>query len=206
MATIKIIFNFTKFRDDDLDTKSLVIINSLTGNTNFPNPQPSIAEIIASRNAYVNALSANEIGGKQETILKNEARKDLETKLRLLGLYVQANCNNSESIANSSGYDVQKGRTPSGILEKPTNFKVENGPVTGTLIASSDKVDGAKTYLFSITNAPVTDNSIWRTEYATSRTHRFDGLVAGTQYAVKMAGIGKDPLLVYSDTLFKYVS
>lgn len=206
MSIVKIIISFTKLRDDDLDTKSLVIINSLTGNANFPTPQPSLADIAASRNAYINALSANETGGKQQTLVKNEARKDLEAKLRLLGLYVQANCSNNEVIAQGSGFDIQKSRTPTGILERPTNFKVENGPASGTLIASSDKVDGAKTYVYQITTAPVSDNSIWQTEYASTKTHMFVGLTPGTQYAVKMAGIGVEPMLIYSDLLMRFVS
>jgi len=206
MSIVKIIISFTKLRDDDLDTKSLVIINSLTGNANFPTPQPSLADRAASRNAYINALSANETGGKQQTLVKNEARKDLEAKLRLLGLYVQANCSNNEVIAQGSGFDIQKSRTPTGILERPTNFKVENGPASGTLIASSDKIDGAKTYVYQITTAPVSDNSIWQTEYASTKTHMFIGLTPGTQYAVKMAGIGVEPMLIYSDILMRFVS
>ncbi|MEA5405684.1 hypothetical protein VB776_22285 [Arcicella sp. DC2W] len=206
MSIVKIIISFTKLRDDDLDTKSLVILNSLTGNANFSNPQPSLADIAASRDAYINALSANETGGKQQTLVKNEARKNLEAKLRLLGLYVQANCNNNEVIAQGSGFDIQKSRTPTGILERPTNFKVENGPASGTLVASSDKVDGAKTYVYQITTAPVSDNSIWQTEYASTKTHMFVGLTPGTQYAVKMAGIGVEPMLIYSDILMRFVS
>lgn len=206
MSVIRIIISFTKLRDDDLDTKSLVIINSLTGNTNFPTPQPSLAEIAASRNAYINALSANETGGKQQTLVKNEARKDLEAKLRLLGLYVQANCNNNEVIAQGSGFDIQKSRAPIGILERPSNFKVENGPASGTLIASSDKVDGAKSYVYQITTAPVSNTSIWQTEFASTKTHMFVGLTPGTQYAVKMAGIGVEPMLIYSDILMRFVS
>ncbi len=129
----------------------------------------------------------------------------LAEKLKLLGLYVQANCNNNEVVALSSGYDIQKARKPVGILAKPTNFKVENGPVAGSLTLSSDKVEGAKAYVFEITNTPVTPDSVWKVGHSSNRNHRFDGLTSGTQYAVRMAGIGTELSLVYSDILSSYV-
>lgn len=205
MSIVKVIVSFSRLRDDDLDTKSQVIINSLTGNVDFPNPVPSLAEVTASRNAYVAALTANETGGKQETLRKNLARKDLEKLLGLLGLYVQANCKDSELIALSSGFEIQKSRAPIGILAKPSNFKIENGPLAGSLQASVDKVEGAKSYLFEITKTPVTDESIWKTESSTTKTFLFEDLTAGTQYAIRVTGVGANPKKVYSDILFKFV-
>lgn len=205
MATVKVIISFAKLRDDDLDTKSQVIIESLTNNPNFLSPQPSLADIASARTAYINALTANEMGGKQETLVKNQARKVLEAQLKLLGLYVEANCKNDEVIAQSSGFDIQKSRVPVGILSKPTNFKVENGPVSGSLTASCNKIDGANSYVFEYTKAPVTEESVWKPEYSSAKTHLFNGLIAGTQYGIRMAGIGTDPLLVYSDVLLRYV-
>ncbi len=204
MSLVKVIVSFSRLRDDDLDTKSQVIINSLTGNTDFPNPVPTLAEIAASREAYVDALTANETGGKQETLRKNLARKDLEKQLGLLGLYVQANCKENELIALSSGFDIQKSRAPIGILAKPNNFKVENGPLAGSLQASLDKIEGAKSYLFEITKTPVTEDSIWRPELSTTKTILIENLVAGTQYAIRVAGVGSNPKKVYSDVLFRF--
>ncbi len=204
MSTVKVIISFSRLRDDDIDTKSQAIIDSLTGNADFPNPIPTLAEITASRNAYVEALSANELGGKQATLRKNLARKDLEKQLGLLGLYVQANCNGSELIALGSGFEIQKSRTPIGILAKPSNFKVENGPLAASLYASVDKIEGAKSYLFEITKAPVTEDSIWQVESSTAKTFLFEDLVAGTQYAIKVAGVGSNPKKVFSDVLYRF--
>jgi hypothetical protein len=205
MTAIRISLSFTKLRDDDIDSKSLAIINSLVGNPNFPNPVPTLVEVTASRNAYVEAMSANIKGGKNETSIKNQARKDLEENLRLLGLYVQANCKDNEVIAQSSGYDIQKTKRPIGILAKPTNFKVDSGPVPGSLIVSSDKIDGAKGYIFEITNTPLTNDSVWKPIFSSTKNCLFDGLLSGSQYALRMAGLGSEPIKVYSDVILRYV-
>lgn len=205
MTAIRINLSFAKLRDDEIDSKGLSIINSLTGNLNFPNPVPTLAEVAASRVVYVEAMSANINGGKNETSIKNQARKDLEENLRLLGLYVQANCKDNEVIALSSGYDVQKPKRPIGILAKPTNFKVDSGPTSGTLLASSDRIEGAKGYIFEITTTPLTDDSLWKPIFSSTKNCLFEGLVSGSQYALRMAGLGSEPIKVYSEVIFRYV-
>jgi hypothetical protein len=84
MATVKIIISFARLKDDDLDTKSQVIINGLTGNTNFASPVPALADVTTVRTNYVTALTASKTGGKQETANKNQARKALEETLRCM--------------------------------------------------------------------------------------------------------------------------
>ena len=205
MAAVKIIISFSRLKDDDLDTKSQVIINNLTGNPNFANPVPALADVTTARTNYVTALTDAQTGGKQETSIKNQARKALEDILRLLGLYVQANCQNNEAIALSSGFDLQRTPTPIGVLAKPEAFLAENGPTTGTMQVSCDKITGARTYVFDITEVPVTDASVWVSKFSTSKVFLFDGLTPGKQYAFRMAGIGTSPMLVYSDVLMRYV-
>lgn len=205
METVKIIIGFSRVKDDDLDTKTEVIINSMTGNANFPTPVPPLAEVSAKNTAYVAALGAAKTGGKEETALKNQARKALEASLRLLGLYVEANCQNNEAIALSSGFDLQKAATPVGILPKPEDFTVENGPAAGTLEVGAKKIKGAKSYVFECTPAPVTDASVWTAKFNTAKSLLFEGLTPGKQYAFRMAGIGSDTMLVYSDIILRYV-
>jgi hypothetical protein len=205
MATVKIIISFNKLRDDDLDTKSQVILNSMAGNVNFTTPIPALADVIAARTAYVNALTATKTGNKQQTALKNETRKTLEEQLRLLALYVQATCKNNEVIALSSGFDIQKSSKSVGVLAKPTNFKVQDGPAVGSCLLSSDKITGAKTYTFEYTPTPITAASTWVSRHGTAKNIVIDELESGKQYAFRMAGVSTDPTLVYSDVLMRYV-
>ena len=205
METVKVIYNFSKVKDDELDTKSQEIIKRMTGNANFPTPVPTLEKLTIDTKAYDDSLVALSSGGAEATARKNEARKELIQTLRLLGLYIQANCQNSETIALSSGFAVQKAPTPVGVLAKPENFEVINGPASGSLEIRCKKIDRAKSYVFEVTPAPVTDASVWTPRYGTSRSYLFDDLKRGKEYAFRMAGIGTDPMLVYSDALMEIV-
>lgn len=205
MPVITILRSFKRLKDDALDKKALLIINSLTGNPNFTNPHPSLTEIANSRIAYIDALASAKVGGKQETAYKKQCRNNLETQLNSLGLYINLNCKNDEVVATSSGFDIKKIGKPIGILPKPSNFSLSNGPIKGSLIANIDKIAGAKTYIFEITEVPVTKESIWVKQLSSTKKMLFTGLVSGTEYAIKAAGVGKESLLIYSDILSSFV-
>ena len=201
METVKVIYNFSKLKDDELDTKSEGILKKMTGNVNFPAPIPSLEKLAGDAKAYSDALIAAPNGGVESTALKNATRKELVKTLRLLGLYVQTYCQDNESIALSSGFAVQKAATPVGVLAKPENFEVLNGPASGSLEIRCKKIEGAKSYVFEFTTAPITTTTVWTARYGTSRSYLFDNLKRGTEYAFRMAGIGTNPMLVYSDEL-----
>ncbi len=201
METVKVIYNFSKLKDDELDTKSEGVLKKMTGNANYPAPVPSLDKLISDTKEYSEALADLPNGGTEATARKNAARRELLKTLRLLGLYIQANCQNNETIALSSGYPAQKAATPVGVLAKPENFEVVNGPASGSLEIRCKKIDGAKSYVFEVTPAPVTDASVWTARYGTSKSFLFGDLKRGKEYAFRMAGIGTDPMLVYSDEL-----
>jgi len=204
MAKIKIITSYSKLRDDDLDTKSQVIINSMKDNANYLSPVPDLQELSKIRDAYVSALTAKQSGNKQATALKNETREALEAQLMALAMYVQLNCKNNEVIALSSGFDLAKARSPIGALPAPTDFKVVNSAGSGNFTLSCKKVVGAKSYIFEYTLAPVTGDSVWTAQSGSAKTFTLEGLTPGQQYAFRMAGVGADPKMLYSDILLRF--
>lgn len=205
MPKITILRSFKRYREDELNIKTSAIIQSLTGNPYFPTPQPSLEEINQSRIAFLDALVASKTGSKQATLYKKECRSILEKQLELLGLYVNMNCFDNEVIAQSSGFDVKKKGKPVGILAKPSNLTAVNGPVKGTLIANIDRIHRAKSYIYLITTSPLTETSIWETHVSSRKKIEIENLQSGTEYAIKVAAVGKEPILVYSDVVFSYV-
>lgn len=205
MPKITILRSFKRYKENELNVKTSAIIRSLSENPHFPNPQPSLEEINQSRMAFVDALVASKTGSKQATLHKKDCRSILEKQLELLGLYVNMNCLDNEVIAKSSGFEIKKKGKPVGILAKPSNLIVVNGPVKGTLIANIDRINRAKSYIYQITTAPVTETSIWETHIISRKKIIFENLVSGTEYAIKVAAVGKEPILVYSDVVFSYV-
>ena len=205
MSIPKVLIGFSDFRDDDLDTKAAAIINGMTGNVNYPAPVPDLPTVQVALDEYEAALAAAKNGSVEATALKDQKRQKLELLLKQLGAYVQANCKNDLAILLGSGFSANKPNAPIGMLPKPINFKVENGPNSGTLKLSLDKITGANSYLFEFTPAPITATSSWAVKVGTARTYIIESLTSGQQYAFRVAGVGADPTIVYSDVITRFV-
>ncbi len=204
MTNQKVLIGFSDYADDVLDTKANTIIADMTGNVNYPTPVPDLPTVQAALDAYEVALADAKNGGLEKTALKDAKRAVLETLLKQLGAYVQANCKNDLSILLSSGYSAAKPSAPVGQLAKPTNVIVENGPNIGTMKVSLDKITGARSYLFEYTTAPLVPSPLWTVKAATARTYLIAGLTSGQQYAFRVAGVGADPVVVYSDVITRF--
>lgn len=60
--------------------------------------------------------------------------------------------------------------------------------------------------MFQYALSPVTDETHWKTLTGTSRSKTIDGLQAGKSYDFRVAGVGSDPTIVYSDTVTRIVA
>lgn len=207
MSNVKVISNFAKLRDEELDTRAQNIIDKMTGNTNYPTPVPALADITIALADYHEALAHALNGGTDRTTVKNEKREALEELLSALALHVQANCKKSLGILVSSGFEARKqtNTLTAEELDKPANFKADHGPNPGCARLSTGKVDGARTYMFEYAAAPLGENPQWTVRPCTARTCLIEGLTSGQQYAFRVAGVGAGSTLVYSDVITRYV-
>lgn len=204
MATVKVLTRFAKKRDDELGGFAHVIVERMTDNVNFPNPTPPLVDVSAAVAAYEIALANAGDGGKQKTAFKNEKRAILIDMLNSLALYVQANCKNDLSILLSSGFNARKEPSPVGMLPRPENFKIENGPIPGSMMLRVDRISGANGYLFEYAPFPVTDETRWVVNAVPGRSFMISGLTGGIKYSFRVAGMGAYPIKVYSDMLSRY--
>ncbi len=203
---IKIATNFSRYTDNSLAEKAQHIVNSLTGNTAYPTPEPTLATVQTAIDSFTTALANQANMGKQGTLVKNQQRDALEQLLNQLGLYVQTQGGNDAVTLQSSGYDLQKGKgAPIGILPKPSDLKIVPGPNPGTMKVSFAAIDGANTYLFQYTDIPANGGTVWQSLYSGKSTYLIDGLISGKQYTFRVCGIGTDPTLVYSDAITSFV-
>src|SRR5882724_8087882 len=107
MRKQKIIIDFTKLGDTELDQKAAQIIEDMTGNANFATPSPTLIIVQGKLDTYVEALA--DLGkGKVSTSVKDDARNDLENTLADLGAYVELTCAGNLTKMLSSGFDVSK--------------------------------------------------------------------------------------------------
>jgi hypothetical protein len=205
MATNRVRISFKNYKDAELEQKAQHIVQSLTGNSNFSTPNPSLADVQTAINKYGDALSKAVDGSKQDTAVKNQARADLESLLHDLGLYVQLTGKDDPSIILSSGFDISKTPSPVGILPKPNGFSVSPSASKGSIDLSTNAINGAKTYQYEYTDAPISAASIWHVVTNTSTAVTINNLQSGKEYAFRVAGVGSDPTRVYSDVVTSFV-
>ena len=205
MTNQKVVTRFARYKDADLEQKAQHILVSLTGNANFPNPTPALADFQTAITNYAAALEKAQDGTKQDTALKNQARDVLENLIAQLALYVQLNSKDDVPIMLSSGFDVSKPPAPVGILDKPQNLIVAPSAAKGSVDVSVNAVAHASGYQYEFTDAPLTATSVWAVITDTSTFHTISNLQSGKEYAFRVTAIGSDPTRVYSDVINSFV-
>ena len=195
----RIVNGFTEMSDGTLLVKANLIRTSLTGNTSFPTPTPSLAALTTAITDFEAAVLAAENGDRQLVAVKNQLREVLINLLHLLGNYVLFTAGGDEVVATSSGFNVSKVPQPSPALTTPQGMELKNGVNKGELQFSFRKVRGARAYIFEITPLPVTGASLWQSSMGTICKKLFTGLESGKEYACRVAAIGIKDQVVYSN-------
>lgn len=207
MANSKVIrdFSSSRYSDPELAVKANHVVSQMTNNPHFPQPSPALSDISQATTNYQAALDKAENGTKEDTVIKNNMRKALESLLKLETDYVQQVSAGDEAIILSSGFDVNKKPTVVGPLDKPTGFNISVGVNKGSVVASCDVVPHASFYEFELTEMPVTPNSIWLKKTSTKHKLLIDGLTSGKQYMFRVAAAGSDPSRNYSEEISSFV-
>ena len=166
------------------------IITSMTGNTNFPTPDPTLTVVTTARDAYVVAQQEAMHRDQEKVAVRNAKRAELVSLLRQLANYVESKSNGDMAILLSSGFPAQKTpRTPIGPVAAPFAPRLRQGSVSGVLIARTGKIAGASAYNWRIAlaSAPTVDV---QTAQTTGARHEFPGLTPGQTYLVQVNALG----------------
>lgn len=198
-------FSASLYSEAELVNKANYIIESMTGNTYFETPMPSISRLKTANDNFVTSLAKMESGSKQDTVVKNNNRFTLENILRALAAYVQLTSDGDEAIILSSGFDVNKKPAPIGQLTKPENLVVTQGANKGSVILSCDVVANANFYEFQYALSPVSAETTWILRTITRHKLQIDELISGKQYTFRVAGAGTDPSRVWSEEITSYI-
>jgi hypothetical protein len=207
MTTSKVIRDFStgQYTDPELSVKASYVVEQMTGNTNFPNPSPPLEIISSSNAAFTEAINKAINGSKEDTVIKNNLRKQVETNLKLETDYVQQVSRGDEAIILSSGFDVNKKPTAIGPLPKATGLSIKTGDNKGTIQAFCNVVPNALFYEFEYTDAPSNPASTWLKQTTTKHKLLIEGLTSGKQYVFRVAGAGSDPSRNWSDEISSFV-
>lgn len=201
---MKALSNFYRLSDSALEAKCHLIISSLTGNAAFATPVPTLAEIETASANFTSALVAAGTGNRSDIANKNAMRETAVGLYSRLCTYVNFTANGNATLLLTTGFDVSKTPEPK-VITKPENLKVLNGTVAGSLLVSVKRVPGAYSYVHQYTTDATLAPDSWVSTAGTTAKLLLTNLTAGTMYYCRVAAVGSNEQIVYSDTVSRIV-
>ena len=204
MANNKINIGFTHYNGPAMQAKTRDIIAAMTDNTSLPDPEPSLATITARLDTYTQDSVEAAAGSKSAVVNKALSRKQLETSLGLLALWIMSVAKNDLSILATCGYTIAKQPQPRYITA-PGLVNLANGLSSGQLMVTLPAVKGATGYQFEISEFPPGEGVNWVSTVSSTTKFTYKNLVPGKQYWIRVAVAGGRQQLEYSEVSSKFV-
>lgn len=169
------------------------IVAAMTGNDNFPAPQPSLAQVTGGTNqleAAYNAAQAARQEAKARTAALNEQEEAVDLLLTQLAGHVESVGGDNEQIIQSAGMDIRSAPTSTGTPAVPVSLNATQGDMEGEIDLSWDKVERARSYLIEQSADPITSTSWAHAAVSTKSQVTIDDLQSGTRYWFRVAAVG----------------
>ena len=202
--THKALINFRNYSDSKLETVCGTILQSMTGNSNFLTPTPTLNTIQGMLDNYSAALINAATRDRNKVAVKNDYRIQLEQLMTQEANYVNCICNGDLPKLTSSGMPLSKLSQPR-IIESPKTIFVEQGSNAGTVILKAATVEGASGYLHKVTPDPLTSNSQWQIVASSRSKYQFDNLEQGKKYWFMVAAVGSNDQVANSEVISQFV-
>lgn len=168
-------------------------ITAMTGNPNFPAPEPAPAALLAAVDAYETALNeaiAASAAAQTKTSAKDAQRAALELLLTQRAASVEIQSGGEETKILSAGFGVRASASPVGAMAQPQNFRATMGDLTGEIDLQWDPVRGAKSYILECRTHGATPGAWQQVKIVTSSKYSAQGLTPGQEYAFRVRAVG----------------
>ncbi len=204
MAKVKL--NFRRLSVPEKIAKARQIVTALTGNTNFPNPNPPLATITAGVNGLDGAHGITQ-STKQDlkTAVTNQSVKEdaLDQLVSQIASYVENVAGNDEALITSAGMDARAPASASTLPDPPTGLEATIGDRDGELDLSWDPVPNAKSYLVQKTADPNLSTGWAHAGTSTKSSTTISGLTSGTRHWFRVCAVGASGQSGWSDPATK---
>jgi hypothetical protein len=180
---------FTRLADDQFDNKAQSIIAALTGNANFPTPNPTLASITTELTAYQTALAVQP--GQARDAQVAATRGALATSLERLARNLESTANVTDPMLATSGFDLRKSPSFTGdAVAAPGNVRLKQTGVSGVVQVMCDAVPRASAYELQYTQNP--NDGPWTDggTFASTRGIGITGLTRGKDYWARVRAVG----------------
>ena len=200
----KIITSFNRGRDGDLVNTSFLIVESMTNNVHFPNPNPALAELTKAAQEYQTAFF-NAVGRDLTMVSnKHDKRAVLRTLLTQLAEHVSTVAKGDRTVLLTSGFTLAKANGEVSTL-KPIDKLLVDTETPEQAVTRVRKVHGAKAYIHQYTTDMVTTQTQWVSRTITDPSCTFTGLQPGVKYAFRVIAIGPGEQSVYSPIVSRFI-
>lgn len=165
------------------------MIQALTNNPNFPNPQPTLAVLTAVTDELEAAYAqqqADRQAALASTTVTHDKNAAWEIEFRKAASYV-ASVATDDAAVQSAGMAVAARASHSAADTAPSGLSVSDGDHDATLDLHFDRVPGAKSYVIEHSLDPPTATSWTHAAVTTKSSVTIGGLVSGTRYWFRVA-------------------
>jgi hypothetical protein len=187
--------------------KAQQIVAALTGNASFPTPAPALAMITIATNdlntGYAEAQAARQTA-KEKTSAQNQKEDALDQVLTQLAAYVESIAGSNEQLILSAGMDTRAAAVAAtDPPAQPQALTPTAGDHDGQIDLSWDPVSGARSYVIDQSGDPVTVTSWSHGGVSTRSNFTVKGLISGTRYWFRVAGVNNNGQSGWSDPATK---
>jgi hypothetical protein len=202
--TNKVNTSFIRHRDGDLVNIGYLAADSIKDNTLFPNPNPTVADLLKATQEYQQALY-DAAGRDQKLVaIKDAKRAVLRAMLNQLAEYVNTVSNGDKAMMLSSGLKLAGEKDGTGNLKPISKLDVvTDAPEQATI--SIKRVPGAKAYVFEYTTGIVTNESAWISKTATEPTFTLRGLQSGVKHSFRVIAVGRNEKSELSPIVSRFI-
>lgn len=185
MYTPRIYLDYSKLSDADLATLAGKTLTDMTGNPNFTDPTPELAEYATFVEDYRTKHEAAAVtGGKFATTAKDIARLALLQQMKRLAFYVNFTADGDAHQLVSSGFTLVPPPQSRTIPDVPLWVRVRRGPQKGQLLLDVAKVKFTWQYEYQISSIRGDDGEIVWDENIFTTTKSRGNIIAGLESVV----------------------
>jgi hypothetical protein len=192
MAKVKLAMgNMSPQEVTDLATR---IVTMMTGNANFPTPNPTLASITTQKNTTNTSITTQETTkatAEAATITRDANVASLKALLSQLANYVENASGGDAAKIESAGMSVRADSTaPVGPMSQVLDLVLSAGDFDGTLDAMWHPVRGAKSYEVQVSPDPP---GTWTQKMASGKSSAtIEGLTSGAKMWARVRAMGAD--------------
>lgn len=198
MARLK--YGLSGLSASELLLKSIHIVEKMTGNANFPTPDPTIAAIETAQDELAQATQAALDGGKDRTATRDMKADTLRGLLQDVGDYVQATSKGDAAKILSSGFEIVQPGGPIGAMEQVNNLVAATSGLMGAIDLGWEPVRGASDYIIEMSATDPNDQAQWTLlGYSSKASFHAEGLDSVKVYWFRVCALGTAGKGPYSD-------